>query len=394
MRAATAIAAVNLRRLFRDRTSTFFVFVFPFLIILAIGAVFGEGFTPKLGVAAGDRGPIELDLLERLRATDGIEVRELGSGAELLEAVERGEVEAGVVVPPGYDRELESGGEVTVQFLARPAGPGQELRLTVASVVDQQAGVIRAARFAAEESDRTFEEALEQARSLAGTLPQVTVRVTVAGREDDQEDFGTFGAGAAQQLVLFMFVTSLAASSQLIETRRLGVSRRMLATPSSAGAIIGGEALGRFAVGLFQGLLIVVVSLLLFGVNWGDPLATLAIVVAFALVGTGAAMLMGSVLNNAEQAGSLGVFLGLGLAALGGCMVPLEIFPPTMERVAHVTPHAWAVEGLFEVVGAGASIGDVLPQIGILLGYAAVLLALATLGFRRAITGTAVAPTS
>jgi len=36
---------------------------------------------------------------------------------------------------------------------------------------------------------------------------------------------------------------------------------------------------------------------------------------------------MGSALSNEQQAGSLGVFLGLALAALGGAMVPLEVFP-------------------------------------------------------------------
>jgi hypothetical protein len=36
------------------------------------------------------------------------------------------------------------------------------------------------------------------------------------------------------------------------------------------------------------------------------------------------------------------LLLGLGLGALGGCMVPLEVFSPVMQRVAHATPQAWA----------------------------------------------------
>jgi len=51
-------------------------------------------------------------------------------------------------------------------------------------------------------------------------------------------------SGAAQELVLFVFVTSLSASSMLIETRRLGVSRRMLASPTPLGTVVVGEALG------------------------------------------------------------------------------------------------------------------------------------------------------
>src|SRR5665809_173535 len=106
-----------------------------------------------------------------------------------------------------------------------------------------------------------------------------------------------------------------------------------------------GETLGRFLVAMLQGVFIILAASLLFGVKWGDPLAASALLTAFALVSTGAALLFGAMLSNEQQAGAL-TPLSLGLAALGGCMVPLEVFSPTMQTIAHATPHAWAVEGL------------------------------------------------
>ncbi len=210
----------------------------------------------------------------------------------------------------------------------------------------------------------------------------MTVRATVAGGNQTAQ----FGYGAAQELLLFIFVISLAASTMLIEPRRIGASRRMLASPTPAGTVVLGEALGRFGIALFQGLLIVAVTLALFRVDWGDPLGAAAIVVLFSLVGTGAAMLMGSVLNTSQQAGSLGVFFGLVLAALGGCMVPLEVFPSAMVTVAHVTPHAWAIDAFGKILGHQGTVADVLPQLGVLSAYAAVLLTVATVMFRRKLT--------
>jgi ABC-2 type transport system permease protein len=137
---------------------------------------------------------------------------------------------------------------------------------------------------------------------------------------------------------------------------------------------------------MFEGLLIFVVTLLLFDVDWGDPVAGVAIIVLFALVGTGAAMLMGSALHNAEQASGIGVFIGLGFAALGGSMVPLEIFPPVMRTIAHATPHAWAIDAFDVVLGEGGGIADVLPELGVLAAYAAVLLVVASVVFRRRLT--------
>jgi ABC-2 type transport system permease protein len=98
-------------------------------------------------------------------------------------------------------------------------------------------------------------------------------------------------------------------------------------------------------------------------------------------------MLFGALFSNDEQATSIGVFAGLGLAALGGCMVPLEVFPSTMERVAHVTPHAWAVEGLTDVILENAGLTDVLTQVAVLAGFAVVLLTLATWRLQRSIVG-------
>ena len=139
-----------------------------------------------------------------------------------------------------------------------------------------------------------------------------------------------FAPGAQSQLVLFMFLTSMTAATQIILSRQLGVSRRMLAAPIGVSTIVVGEVLGRFGVAMVQGLFIVFLSALAFGVPWGDPLAAGMIVVVFALVGTGAAMVVGVFANDVDQAGSLGVMAGMLLGALGGAMVPLEIFPEPM----------------------------------------------------------------
>jgi ABC-2 type transport system permease protein len=385
---AFAIAGANLRRLLRDRTGAFFVFVFPFLIILALGAAFGSGFTPQLGVISDGSGALGQDLRARLEATDGLRVRSFSDADALRTAVERGEIEGGLVIPVDYDRRIRAGETVSLTYLAQPTGSGQELQTTASAVVDEQSIEIRAARFAISEGAAAgFDEALARARTVASAFSGVTVGTRTAGGGSDA---GTFDTGAAQELILFMFLTSLSASAMLIETRRLGVTRRMLASPTPVRTILVGETLGRYAIALLQGVLIVVGTVLLFRVDWGNPLTTGMVVVLFALAATGAAMVMGSVLQSAAQAGAMGVFLGLVLAAIGGCMVPLEIFPPTIYRIAHLTPHAWAIEALNASVATDARPTEVATDLSVLAAYAVALLAVATVLLRRTITGRAV----
>jgi ABC-2 type transport system permease protein len=137
---------------------------------------------------------------------------------------------------------------------------------------------------------------------------------------------------------------------------------------------------------LLQAVIIVLGCVLFFGVNWGDPLAATAVIVSFALVATGAAVLLGSVFSSEQQAGPVAILLGLGLAALGGSMAPLEVFPPTARAIAHITPHAWANEAFSKLVKHGGDLVSVLPQIAVLLGFAAVTLTLAVWQLRRALT--------
>jgi len=59
-------------------------------------------------------------------------------------------------------------------------------------------------------------------------------------------------------------------SVALIESRRLGVSRRMLATPTSSATVIAGETLGRVLISCVQALVIILGSALLFG-STGAP---------------------------------------------------------------------------------------------------------------------------
>ena len=68
-------------------------------------------------------------------------------------------------------------------------------------------------------------------------------------------------------------------------------------------------------------------------------------------------------------------------------MVPLEVFGPAARALAHPTPHAWANEAFTKLVKHGGDLGSVLPEIGVLLGFAAVMLTIAVWQLRRALTG-------
>jgi ABC-2 type transport system permease protein len=378
------IAVSNLRRMFRARANIFFAFIFPMLLILVLGATFGGSSTPRLGVVSSGSGPLGTALVHQLQRTPRLQVVPVSGAAALLTQVERGNVEAGIVIPPGYDGAVRAGHDVPVRYLARPDQSSQQLGETVRGAVAKQAALLGAARFAyAQRSVPSFGAALQRAARILPRIPAVSVTETTAGKAVFPSSLGQFAEGAWSQLLLFLFLIALTGAAALIETRRLGVARRMLATPTSPGTVIAGETLGRVLIACVQALVIILGTALFFGVRWGQPAGVAAVVILYACAGAGAGILVGTLFRNEQQAAGISLLLGLGLGALGGCMVPLELFPPTMKRIAHLTPQAWGNDAFDKLVGHGASITGILPQLGVLALFAAVLLSLAAWRLRR-----------
>ena len=380
---ALTIASNSLRRLFRDRTNIFFIFVLPIVLILVLGLVFGTGFTSRVALITPDGDDLADEIADRISSSTAFETIDVDDVEAARARLRRNDIDAVIVIPDGYRDAPLDGDTVEIAYYSTPSGGGFDVRSVVEAAIAEQAAVIRAARFAAETTGTDPATALETARLVQRSI--ATIGTELEG-EASSGSGGQFDLGAAQQLLLFMFLTALTSSTALIQSRRLGVSHRMLSTPTTAGTIIGGETLGRFLVVMLQGVFIVVAAGVLFDVEWGDPVAAILVVTAFALTGTGAGMLLGSAFSNEQQAGGVAIFGALMLAALGGSMVPLEVFPDTMVTIAHFTPHAWGNDAFATLIRHSGDVADIATELAVLTAYGLALVALSSAVFRRGLT--------
>ncbi|MCW5714129.1 MAG: ABC transporter permease [Bauldia sp.] len=377
-----AIATVALKRFVRDRSNLFFVFIMPLGIIILIGAQFGGGQTPRMGIhLPADAGAIGEAIVAELETIEAIEVVRRDSAETLRADVALGTVALGLDIPAGLSDRLAAGETAQIAIVG-PAGVA--IAPYVAMINQAIAGASEttaAIRFATARG-ATPAAATAAVAAVAPTIPTIAIETTTEGESLFEGLESGFQLGATSQLILFMFVTGLTGAAALIQARRYGVTLRMMGTPTPASQIILGEGLGRLGVVLVQGLYIIVVTAIVFQVEWGSLLAAALILLTFGAVATGAAMLFGSLFSNDQQAAGIGVMAGLGLSALGGAMVPYEIFPATMQTIAHFTPQYWALDAFAEVQRRGGGVLDILPQLGVLAAFAAVLLGLATLRMR------------
>ncbi len=384
-----AIAMVSLRRFFRDRSNIMSVFLFPILLVLLLGAMQGGASNPRLGIQTPDADELSAELVQGLENIEGMVVKEYGSDDDAIRAVERGEIEAALLVPEGYTDTLLSGGDAELRYVSRTQDEAlQGINLAIQSVVSRQSTILRTARFAEQQGAGSFADAFAVAEEVQA-IPSVEVDASAAGERFALADLGQFDIYAQNMLVLFIFLTTLQGASALVESRRLGVTRRMVSTPTTARTVLLGEGLSRFTIALIQGLVVFIGTWLIFGVDWGNPVGSLIVILVFSLTSSGAAMLLGAIAKNDQQAGGVATMIGLALAALGGAMFPLAVFElmsTTVWQVAHITPHAWALEAFEELIAYDGGLGDIAGFLLILLGYAAVFFTIGIWRLRTVLT--------
>ena len=269
--AILAIAGTAVRRLFRDRANIFFVFVFPMLLVVLIGTQFGGDRGLRLAVTVLDRGPEAEQVLQSLGDIDAELVR-LDDRQAVLDAVAREEVDGGVIVPFGFSDRIRTREPSVVEFVGPDGGTAAGVEALVRPAVARVGVVVSIADVIQVLDGTGLAGAIDEAGAVLSLLPEVEVTRHLEGGDGGVFDgLGRFDLGAVQNLLLFVFLSSLTNAAALIQSREYGVTRRLLAHPVGPRTLLAGEALGRVGVALVQGIYIVVGTGLLFGVNWGHP---------------------------------------------------------------------------------------------------------------------------
>ena len=129
-------------------------------------------------------------------------------------------------------------------------------------------------------------------------------------------------------------------------------------------------------------LLLVVFGAVILQVNWGPPAAVLGVLLAFGLSSVAMGVMLGAFVKTESQASGMSIMLGMTLGLLSGCIWPLELFPPTMQKIVHVLPMTWAMQALTDLATRGKRLLAVLPAIGVMLAFAVVFFVVGVKRFR------------
>ncbi len=187
--------------------------------------------------------------------------------------------------------------------------------------------------------------------------------------------------GWAIQFLLFALSAS---ATSLFRERDAGIFQRLLAAPVSRAQILWSKFIYGVTLGVVQLVVLFVSAGALFGIAVLPHLGLLALVCLFAAAAcTSFGMLLAAISPSAEAASGLATFLIMLMSAIGGAWFPITLMPVFIQQFSKLTLVYWSMEGFSQVLWSGHSFVQLLPTLGILLGIAGGVMALAIWRFNR-----------
>jgi len=397
-----SIALKDLQILIKDRGTLIVLFLLPLLFVVAfsgaLGAI-GEGGEADVRIALPvvdlDRGDAAAALIAGLDAAGGVLVEPYAE-AEAGTLLADKEIGRLLTVPAGFTARISQGQPTALRLVSRPGADPEEteaVRLVVDGVARdmslevqilsalQQMGQMQggaaqgAMAFSVERMQAQARSQFERAQAQ----PLASVARKLPGQETEVEEQPDLKAFTLPGMtVLFVFMTAQTTARSIYDEKKLGSFRRLLATPMSKAAILGGKVLRNWLTGLLQIAVIFVFGiygLRLFGMTPASlgprPLLTLVAVLLVTLCSSALGILIAALARTESQIGGISTLLMWVLGILGGAFVPLFLLEQFLGPVPMLVSHYWANRALVDLMVRGLGIADVALALAVLAGFSA-----------------------
>ena len=406
---------------FRSASAIGMMFVAPLLITGLIYMAFGGGGTGEMPAMAVTRvlvvnqdvppagspdfGGLLLETLNDPSVANFLQAAAAASESEAIAAVNDQAAGVAVIVPPGFSRSILSGeGRPEVRIVQDPTltvGP-LIVRNMVGVLVDGASG----ARIALQTSrQRSAALGLNPENGSAAILPAYQAWYTefqhtlynnpqsVLVNQAPAQSGGSADQGSDMQHLLAMILAGMAiffgfytgafSMMSILKEDEEGTLARIFSTPTSRTAILMGKFLAVLLMVTVQGVVMILAGIVLFKVNWGNPLVVLLALVGQVLAATSLGVLLISLVKNTRQAGPvLGGALSV-LGMFGGLMtVAVTSMPSIFDMIALFTPQGWVLRS-WKLTLAGAAPGELLMPLTVLVGMSLVMFAVGGTFFQR-----------
>jgi len=441
----TPIAAMvrkDLRLFFSDRRAVITSFIVPIAIASFFGSIFSGGGSTEaakipIAIVDEDRSPVSAGIVARAQADATFEVTTPDVDAA-RQAVRRGTVTVGVVIPAGF------GDAASLAFFTNATRPelslwydpshGMEMALVRGVLTQHIMEAVSAEVFGGDSGRKLVDDTLAQLdrpgtsgldedrrRALRDLLMSARQFYSQAPR-DDRTGNSPAGAGAdstgvapargrgisipytvrAEALtsgenrayngyahsfagmgIQFLFFAMIDLGVGILLERERGLWKRLRSAPISRRLLLAGKSVSGTLIALMSLLVSFSFAMIVFNVRIdGSVPGFLLVAVSCALMACTFGLLIAAIGRTPGAARGIASLAVLMMVMLGGAWVPTFVFPAWLQRLTVIVPARWAVDGLDAMTWRGLPFAAALAPALVLLGFAALFGALTLARFR------------
>lgn len=173
-----------------------------------------------------------------------------------------------------------------------------------------------------------------------------------------------------------LFGTSSMEAIVIVFERRIGSLERLFLAPVRLPALLMGKLLGGMAFGLTVTLVVLTISLMVFGASGTNWLILLLALLLSATAFSALGAYVSVAVREVFEAQTLANFIRFPMMFLGGVFVPVESLPGWLQVIARCLPLTYSVEALRAALAGGGWSAAAL-DLGALAGFSVVLFWLA-----------------
>ena len=365
----------------RDPRMRAMLFMPPLIQLLIFGyAANLDVNTAKIAWMDQDHSTASRELLSEFQGSGRfIIVAEPDNETQMQRLLDRATVDAVVRVMPGFARDVERGRPTSVQVLLDGTNSN------TASIVSNYAG-----QTIARYSSGVMAQ-LSRSKMVAGTMasgeaikpavPQIVARSRV-WFNPDLKSRNYFIPGVVVNIITL--VTLMLTAMAIVREKEIGTMEQLMVTPIRPMELILGKTLPFVLVGLWDMLLVVTASLLVFHIPFAGNFGLLVVcTLLFLLTSLGAGLFISTISRTQQQAMMTTGLFFQPFFMLSGFSFPIRNMPVSMQALTYINPVRYFMEIVRGIFLQGTGISTLWPQMVALAIFGVTILWLSVMRFHK-----------
>jgi ABC-2 type transport system permease protein len=358
----------------RDPRTLALTFAMPVVMLFLLGyAATNDVRNINLAVFDQDQSPASRSLLEAYKEADYFKMAYVVSSEdELRVLIENNSARAGIIIPPGYGKTIDSGHSAQVAFILDGSDP------TVAGTALAAANQIGQSVSTKIMAQRLGNLGLNDALQLP-----IDIRTQVWYNPGMVNAYYMIPALIG---MILQFLTTILTSTSIVRERERGTIEQLIVTPLRSWELVVGKLTPYVLISFLDTLEILAAGALLFKIPInGSLLLFLTLAALFLITTLGIGLLISTFANTQQEAMLTTMFTILPSIFLSGFFFPLAAMPTWLQAVSYAIPLRYFLIIARGIILKGIGFSALWPDIIALLIFATAVMGAAAVRFHKSL---------